>query len=280
MNTTLIEQPSRELIQKLITQSKQYSVMGDFELQFDSEQTFALYMKRNSKIIAGVIGIVTRDWAYVETLWVDESLRGQGVGKRLMLATETYVHQLGLNGIFLYTVDFQAPYFYPKLGYQVFGKLPNRPQGYNATYFAKTALEADALTDEFTVENPVTESTFEILESGLDQHAEDITPIISHERVFLQHDEDGHIIGGIFGHVFWGWLDVHLCYATTSEGVDQLLDTLEQFCDTSQLGIITHTYDQAQGNRLQARGYPVFGTLPNRPTDTTCTIWIRSAAKL
>lgn len=279
MNATLIEQPSRELIQKLITQSKQYPTMGDFELQFDSEQTFALSMTHNCKIVAGVIGIVTRDWAYVETLWVDDSLRGQGVGKRLMLATESYIHQLGLNGIFLYTADFQAPYFYPKLGYDIIGKLPDRPKGYNATYFAKTDITAGALTDEFTVENPVTESTFEILESGLDRHAEEIAPVIAHERVFLLTDADNHISGGMFGHEFWGWLDVHLCYATTSKGVHQLLDTLEQFCDTSQLGIITQTYNQAQGDMLQARGYQVFGTLPNRPTDTTCTIWIRSAAK-
>lgn len=275
MNPVLVERPTRALIKQLIQQSKNYPTMGDFELQFDSEQVFAVTVTQGGKIVAGAIGLVACDWVYIETVWVDDSLRGQGIGKRLMLVVESYGHQLGLNGIQLYTAGFQAPGFYPKLGYVTMGKLPNRPQGYNATYFYKTDLSPHYLTDKFVIENPVTESTFEYLEAQLISHTEKTVPIVAHERVFVLHDDEKTISGGIFGHDFWGWLDVHLCYATTSYGINQLLDSLENYCDATKLGIVLPAYDKIQGELLRMHGYQVFGVLPDRPTGKTCTVWIR-----
>ena len=41
-----------------------------------------------NRIVAGVIGRVNWNWLYVELFWVDESLRGHGLGQRLLASLE------------------------------------------------------------------------------------------------------------------------------------------------------------------------------------------------
>lgn len=276
MNATFVSAPQHDLIQQLVEHSSTYAKMGDLSLHSNSEQTFAIVIQEKGQIIGGAVATINLDWAYVGLLWVDDSLRGQGAGRRLMMAVESYVHQQGLNGVYLYTIDFQAPEFYRKIGYEVMGTLSNRPQGHTATYYSKTDLVTNGLTDDLTIETPVKDKTAKILEAGLDSHATEIVaPVVGYDRLFSLQDENGVIQGGLLGHEFWGWLEVHLCYATTSDGINQLLDTVESFCDEYQLGIEMATYEAAQSNLLQQRGYQRWSVLQDRPTGKTCTFWIR-----
>jgi len=274
LQTLLIENPTRDRIRRLIKTSQPHDPMGDFEFQFDSEGTFAVVYRQGDVILAGAITVITKDWAYVETVWVDESLRGQGIGRKLMRAVESYVHQIGLNGILLYTIDFQAPEFYLKLGYELLGKLPNRPHGYDATYYIKTDFVTDALTSEFTVENPVTETSFDIIEDGLTQHAAQYETIVVHERLIEVQDADGRVCGGMFGHEFWGYLDIHLLYANDTDTLKLLLERVNQYCDDHQIGIVTHAFSTEQWDMLVSYGYEIFGELPDRPTGVTCKILV------
>jgi|GEM_PF-605413 len=268
MKASWVEQPTRDHVRKLIDASASYNRMGDGELQFDSDGTFAIVYRRDENIVAGAIAVIVHDWAYVETVWVDDSLRGQGIGRKLMLAVESYAKQIGLNGIWLYTIDFQAPDFYRKLGYQQIGILPNRPQGHRASYFAKTDLITTALTDEFTVENPVTQASFEIIEDGLVAHANDHEPIVAYERVLELFDADGQLCGGMFAHEFWGYMDVHLLYAHDDEGLRCQLQALRQYCDDHTLGALIHTFSDAHSQIVADFGYQPFAQLPDYPTGT------------
>lgn len=277
MQPTLLEKPSPKIIQNLIQKAKIYLAMGDYFLQFDSEQTFAVTLTQNSKILAGAAGVVALDWAYLDTVWVDDSLRGQGMGRQLMLAVESYISQLNLNGIYLYTADFQAPRFYPKLGYEVLGHLPNRPRGQSSTYFYKTNLSTYLALESYDVENPIVRSTYKRLEDGLDEHAEGQAPIEVFERVWLIQDEDKTIQGGIFAHEFWGWLDVHLAYATSDDELDLLLETMESFCQQRNVGIFLMSYDPSNNNRLRQRSYQEFAILPERPTGQSTMLWTKDA---
>jgi GNAT superfamily N-acetyltransferase len=281
MNITLMPASNNGLMQQLVAQSKLYPKMGDLSLHSDSRQRFGIIIEREGQIVGGAVATINLDWAYVGTLWVDDSLRGQGVGKRLMMAVESYVHKLGLYGVYLYTIDFQAPVFYCKIGYGVMGTLPNRPQGHTATYYSKTDLATDALMDDFYVESPVKKETSAILEAGLDSHATELLgPIIGYERLFVLQDDDEGLHGGLVGHEFWGWLEVNLCYAETTADMLQLLDGVEKFCDVNKLGIELATYEQEQAKLLQTRGYQRMGELQNRPIGKTCTFWIRLQANL
>ena len=75
--------------------------------------------------------------AYIETLWVDESHRGQGLGAKLLAEVENTAKEKGCYLIHLDTFDFQAKEFYEKQGYVVFGVLEDCPKGHCRYYLKK-----------------------------------------------------------------------------------------------------------------------------------------------
>ncbi len=91
------------------------------------------------EIVGGVIGATYWDWLYINLMWVREDLRGRGYGQRLLKRAEDEACQRGARHAYLDTFSFQAPGFYQKYGYQVFGELPNFPTGHQR-YFLKKKL--------------------------------------------------------------------------------------------------------------------------------------------
>ena len=77
----------------------------------------------------------------VDVVWVDESLRGEGYGEQILLMVERISLERGCVGIHLDTHGFQAPDFYRKLGYEVFGELPDYPRGEQHYYFKKSLTQ-------------------------------------------------------------------------------------------------------------------------------------------
>lgn len=80
--------------------------------------------------VGGLHGATMWGWLMVEGIWVAEELRGRGLGRRLLLAVETMAAERGCRGAWLGTFDFQARKFYERLGYTVFGELPDFPAGH------------------------------------------------------------------------------------------------------------------------------------------------------
>lgn len=76
-------------------------------------------------------------WMFVEYLFVPERLRGEGLGRQLMLDAERIAHENDLVGIWLDTFSFQARGFYEKLGYVVFGEIENYPPGSSRFFLRK-----------------------------------------------------------------------------------------------------------------------------------------------
>jgi GNAT superfamily N-acetyltransferase len=90
-------------------------------------------------IMGGAFGDLWGGWLELTLLWVAEPLRGQGYGARLLLAAEEEARTKGCRGVFLSTFSFQARPFYERFGYEVFGELPDHPEGYSL-YFMKKML--------------------------------------------------------------------------------------------------------------------------------------------
>lgn len=88
-------------------------------------------------VAGGLIADVYFGWTFVKILWVDERLRGHGLGAELMRRAETAARELGCTGIWLDTFTFQAPDFYRKLGYEEFGRLDEYPPGFSRHFFRK-----------------------------------------------------------------------------------------------------------------------------------------------
>jgi ribosomal protein S18 acetylase RimI-like enzyme len=87
--------------------------------------------------LGGLTGHVWGGWMHVNFLWVTESLRGQGHGSRLMDAAEAFARERGAAAVTLETLSFQAPGFYAKRGYSVFGRLADYPPGHTKLYLSK-----------------------------------------------------------------------------------------------------------------------------------------------
>jgi GNAT superfamily N-acetyltransferase len=88
-------------------------------------------------IVGGVIGGIFWDWLCIDLLWVKDELRGRGHGHRLLTRAEDEARQRGAKHAFLDTFSFQAPEFYKKHGYQVFGELRDFPPGHQRYYLTK-----------------------------------------------------------------------------------------------------------------------------------------------
>ena len=76
----------------------------------------------DGQIVAGVNGGMWAGYLEIKNLWVREDLRGMGYGRRLLAAAEQKALAHGCAKVLLDTHDFQAPEFYKKYGYTVFGE--------------------------------------------------------------------------------------------------------------------------------------------------------------
>ncbi len=76
-------------------------------------------------------------WFEISVIWIEERLRNRGLGRRLMEQAEQIAYQRGCHYARLATSDYQAPAFYQKLGYTLYGTLENCPPGEMAFYFWK-----------------------------------------------------------------------------------------------------------------------------------------------
>ncbi len=91
------------------------------------------------QIIGGAQGWTAFEWLHIDVLWLKESLRGKGVGRQLMEATEAEAKRRGCKYAKLETFSFQAPEFYKRNGYTVFAEL-DEIAGEHHWYFMKKNL--------------------------------------------------------------------------------------------------------------------------------------------
>jgi GNAT superfamily N-acetyltransferase len=133
---TYVEKPEEAAWGIIGTGLDAYNVQqaGDYHFQ---RICFTL-QDEQGQIAGGVLGEMFWDyWFHVDLMWVKEELRGQGYGQRLLAAVEEEARRRGAKFVFLDTFSFQAPEFYKKYGYQVFGELPDFPPGHKRYFLTK-----------------------------------------------------------------------------------------------------------------------------------------------
>jgi ribosomal protein S18 acetylase RimI-like enzyme len=91
----------------------------------------------NQEIVGGVIGATHWDWLHIDLMWIKEELRGLGYGHRLLKKAEEEARRRGARYAYLDTFSFQAPEFYKKYGYVVFGELNDFPPGHQRFFLRK-----------------------------------------------------------------------------------------------------------------------------------------------
>ena len=91
----------------------------------------------HNEVLGGCLGEIWGGWLQVNILWVTEPLRGRGYGRQLLEAAERYAVERGCTRAWLTTFSFQAPDYYPKLGYAPFAVLEDHPLGHRHHFFQK-----------------------------------------------------------------------------------------------------------------------------------------------
>jgi GNAT superfamily N-acetyltransferase len=92
-------------------------------------------------IVGGLIGRTSLGLLFVDLLFVPDAFRGQGLGARMMRDAEDEAVRRGCTQAVLFTIAFQAPEFYRRLGYREFGRTDAGPPDH-ARVFMKKYLEA------------------------------------------------------------------------------------------------------------------------------------------
>lgn len=81
---------------------------------------FSLFIKdQKEQVLGGASGTLFYGSLYVDSLWVDETLRNQGWGTKLMHEAEKIGRERGALFVTLNTMDWEALPFYQKLGYSI-----------------------------------------------------------------------------------------------------------------------------------------------------------------
>lgn len=91
----------------------------------------------NKKKLAGITGETFGKWFCIHYFFVDEQLRGQGIGKKMLEAAESEAKRRGCKYTFVDTFSFQAPGFYEKQGYKEVFTLKDYPYTGKRHYYTK-----------------------------------------------------------------------------------------------------------------------------------------------
>lgn len=132
--------PAASELEQLTNCFQDYLASEYPQLAHESEdKKFLFSAYQQTVMIGGISGNVYWDGLEIDTLWVGQEYRGQGIGQQLLAAAEEYARENKAVVAFLKTVD--AREFYQRSGYHVYGVLEDRPRG-SLLYHMKKRLDA------------------------------------------------------------------------------------------------------------------------------------------
>ena len=93
-------------------------------------------------LVGGLSGVTNFGWLYIGVIWLDEPIRGRGLGSQMLSLAEYLAIERGCKYSCLATFTFQAKPFYEKQGYEVFGQLNDYPEGETMYFMRKKLCDA------------------------------------------------------------------------------------------------------------------------------------------
>ena len=88
-------------------------------------------------VLGGILGRTSLGVYFIDIVFLPDELRGRDLGRRMMDEAEDDARRRGCRAIVLYTISFQAPGFYEKLGYRTFGTIDCLPPGIRRHFMVK-----------------------------------------------------------------------------------------------------------------------------------------------
>ena len=119
---------------------RELDAFNDNATSLSDRQSIGISVRdRAGRMVGGLKGVTALGWLYVSNLWLDEGYRGQGLGSDLLRRAERQAVARGCRRSCLSSFSFQAPDFYLRHGYKVFGQLEDYPDG-ETLFFLRKAL--------------------------------------------------------------------------------------------------------------------------------------------
>jgi len=89
------------------------------------------------QVVGGLLGRTSLGLFFVDLFFIPAALRGQDLGSRALGMAEDEARRRGCVASVLYTISFQAPEFYERLGYRRFGEIACLPAGTSRVFLSK-----------------------------------------------------------------------------------------------------------------------------------------------
>ncbi len=254
------------------------------EVDADEEKFVLKIENEDGEIIGGCIAEAYEyHWSrmFLNTLWVDERWRHQGIGSMIIREVERIAREKGCRVVTLGTASYMARPFYEKHGYTVFTTLKN-PSGY-ISYSLVKYLDRD--TPEYVPTNNSgarfrvslgDENDAEVIQNGIDAYSEAYEQAyedVSFYRKLV--DSDGRLIAGVIADA-----DKGACGFVEAVFVEEpfrlqglgthLLKTVEEFAKENSVSMILTNAGDWNVEFFKKNGYLLRGELKDVPKGHNC----------
>jgi GNAT superfamily N-acetyltransferase len=91
----------------------------------------------DGKVSGGLSGYTAWGWLFVQMLYIPDTLRGTGMAGKILAKAEEEALERGCRGAWIDTFNPHALSAYQRQGYEIFGELPDFPEGRTRTFLKK-----------------------------------------------------------------------------------------------------------------------------------------------
>jgi GNAT superfamily N-acetyltransferase len=118
------------------------NALDEFNVQetgIDDRRPLAVLVRdpETKQVVGGVTGRTSLGLLFLDLFYLPPALRGAGVGSEILRQAEEEGRRRGCRAGVLYTISFQAPGFYRRHGWRVFGEIPCDPAGTSRVFMTK-----------------------------------------------------------------------------------------------------------------------------------------------
>jgi len=111
----------------------------------DRRPLAVLVRDADNRVVGGLTGRTSLGLLFLDLFYLPPALRGGGLGREILRQAEAEGVRRGCRSAVLYTISFQAPEFYKKQGWTVFGEVECDPPG-TRRIFLKKDLDQRAIS--------------------------------------------------------------------------------------------------------------------------------------
>ena len=254
------------------------------EVNADKEEFVLKIENENGGIIGGCIAEAYEyNWLrmFLNTLWVDERYRHQGLGSMIIREVERIAREKGCRVVTLGTASFMARPFYEKHGYTVFTAL-KKPNGY-ISYSLVKYLDRD--TPEYAPANNSgahfkvslgNEDDADVIENGIQTYSEAYEPKYESVDCYKKLvDKDGKFVAGVIADVdkgAYGFIDaLFVEEPLRHQGLGTyFLQEVEKLVKENGVPVILTSAGDWNVGFFKKNGYLIRGELKDVPKGHNC----------